>query len=195
MNKYEHYHQLYVSKAPPKDVLTQIIFLKQSPKILYLKGDPESLVLEDRIDDRLSDYLIYHDEKVSPYLPESYLRNVLMDIIESVEDFLKHKLVYDCISPKNIVRMGQKWYLSTVGYIFNVDQGNPDYCHPALKNPQSALVYSLGSLLFKLVFGFPFYDNEKPYPKSSISFESYTPYLDYLESLTKSKSLKIYYFI
>lgn len=58
-----------------------------------------------------------------------------MELIESLEDFLSHKLIYDCISPKNIVKVNSKWQFSAVGLIFNVDQKISDYYHPQIKDP------------------------------------------------------------
>lgn len=83
----------------------------------------------------MNEYILFYDEKTSPYLPESYARNVMMDLIGSLEDYLKHKIIYDCFSPKNIVRVGEKWQFSTVGLVFNVDKQMPEYTHPEIKDP------------------------------------------------------------
>lgn len=65
-----HRYQLYISTVPPRqNVLEKIIFVKEAPKFLFLKGEAESIVLEERVQDRLSDYLIYYESKESPYLP------------------------------------------------------------------------------------------------------------------------------
>lgn len=82
----------------------------------------------------------------------------MISLIGSLEDYLKHKIIYDCFSPKNIVRVGEKWQFSTVGLVFNVDKRMPEFTHPEIKDPEKSMTYSLGALLFQMIFGFPFYD-------------------------------------
>lgn len=37
------------------------------------------------------------------------------------------------MSPKNIVRIDEKWYLSSIGIVFGVDKEHEEYCDPKLK--------------------------------------------------------------
>ncbi len=51
----------------------------------------------------------------------------MMDVTESLEDFEKNSIQYQCLSPKNIVRIDEKWYLSSIGIVFNVDKNLDEY--------------------------------------------------------------------
>lgn len=157
-----HRYQLYFSRVQPDSkILNDVVFVKEAPKLLFLKGDSESLVLEEKVEDRLSDYLIYYDSKESPYLPESEARSLIMDICDSAVDYIKHKIPYDCYSPNNIVRIGEKWYLSAPGLIFGIDRDLPEYCcQHKLESEEYRHTYSWGCLLFKILFGFTPYDKD-----------------------------------
>lgn len=75
-----------------------------------------------------------------------------MDVMDSTLDYMKH-IPYDCISPKNIMRMDEKWYLSGLALIFGLDKDLPEY-NTTNSDQEKQVVFSWACLLFKLVFGF-----------------------------------------
>ena len=105
-----------------------------------------------------------------------------------MENYKAHGLAYNAISPRNVVRLRGEWQLSLAGLLLRNEKESPDYYKSDVKKEYSA-AYALGTLLFKLLFGFvPF---EKRRERSAFSFKDYLKYLDKEEN---KKALKIYYF-
>jgi hypothetical protein len=86
------------------------------------------------------------------------------------------------------VRRGLEWELSLTGLLLRNEKDSPDYYKADVKR-EYLTAYALGTLLFKLLFGFvPF---EKRKERSNFAFKDYLKYLDREET---KKALKIYYF-
>jgi hypothetical protein len=51
--------------------MEQVVYLRHCPKILFLRGEPISLVIEECVLNRLDEYLLLHEANSLPYLEEA----------------------------------------------------------------------------------------------------------------------------
>lgn len=116
-----------------------------------------------------------------------WARQILRGLRVSLLNYLEHNVDYNAINPKNIVRKNKIDYqLSLVGLLLRTEKDSEDY-YKAGVAAKSQPAYALGTLLFKLLFGFvPF---EKKRELIRFSFKDYPKYLDKEEN---KKYLKMY---
>jgi hypothetical protein len=124
----------------------------------------------------------------APYLDEPLARAIVRGLKEGIDNYAAHGIEYNALNPKNIVRRGAEWELSLAGLLLRNEKESSDYYKGDVRR-EGSLAYALGTLLFKLLFGFvPF---EKRKERGAFAFKDYLKQLDREES---KKALKTYYF-
>lgn len=89
----------------------------------------------------------------TPYLDESLARAILRGLKDGLENYAAHGIEYSAINPRNIVRRGADWELSLVGLLVQNEKESADYYKVDVRR-EGSVAYALGTLLFKLLFGF-----------------------------------------
>ena len=92
-----------------------------------------------------------------------------------MDNYAAHGIDYNAVNPKNIVRRGSEWEFSLTGLLVRNEKESADYYKSDIRK-DGRVAYALGTLLFKLLFGFvPF---EKRKERLPFSFKDYLKYLD-----------------
>jgi hypothetical protein len=102
-------------------------------------------------------------------------RHILKSIRTSLNNYIEHNIDYNAIHPKNIVRINIDWQLSLSGLLLRNEKESDDYYKSGISKSGS-YSYALGTLLFKLLFGFAPFERKKEVYK--FSFKEYPKYLD-----------------
>lgn len=87
-------------------------------------------------------------------------RNILRGLKSSLSNYKDNNIDYNAINPKNIVRIRLDWEFSLVGLLHQNEKESPDYYKSGVNKPNRE-TYALGTLLFKLLFGFVPFEQKK----------------------------------
>jgi hypothetical protein len=86
-------------------------------------------------------------------LNEIEVKEILLEITKSLESFDKNNIEYNCLIDHNVLRRKSRWELSLAGALSNgylMDKSFFD----AKRKSKEGVFYALGSLIFKMLFGF-----------------------------------------
>ena len=98
--------------------------------------------------------MIMGDEK------ESFAKKVLRGVGRSLANYVEHNIDFNCINPRNIVRKNIEWDLSVAGLLLKNEKDSDDYYKRGIEK-EFKHTYALGTLLFKMLFGFVPYEKKR----------------------------------
>lgn len=129
--------------------------MERTPKLLLIKTDRDHIILEEHVDENLYELLLALENRPqpAPFLDEPLARGIIRGLKEGLENYAEHNIEYNAISPKNIVRRGGAWELSLAGLLLRNEKEAVDYYKTDVRR-EGSQAYALGTLLFKLLFGF-----------------------------------------
>ncbi len=101
---------------------------------------------------------------------------MLNSVIKSLESFEKNGIEYQCVSDHNVVRLrNDEWVLSLAAVVGDCFAGERNF-FDSQKKGWEALCYAVGSLAFKMLFGFVPYEDVAKKP-STLKLASYIDFL------------------
>lgn len=133
-------------------------FLDKVPKILLFPTEKDTIIIEEQTDENLYEYLLNSENQQSSFISlneekEVLARKIIRSIKVSLDNYRENNVEYNAIHPKNIVRKQLDWELSLVGLLLKNEKESEDYYKSGIQK-QFRQTYALGTLLFKLLFGF-----------------------------------------